>query len=146
MEKYEQFQLVLAEVSKIKNMDSYHTIFLSTMVLRKLRHPEEGLREITNKTMRKMETRYSPERESNREEEILRRFSIGAVNTSMENYGKKHLITISTQKCLQALEEALEKAELPKEMESALTGENVKSVFDYLTKKLRADMEKLAEE
>ena len=42
MEKYEQFQYALAAVGQIKGLDSYHTIFLGTMVLRKLRHPSRS--------------------------------------------------------------------------------------------------------
>lgn len=141
MEKYEQFQYALAEVGQIKGLDSYHTIFLGTMVLRKLRHPEEGLREITAKTMQTMGTRYGSEK-LEEDDEALRTAAIEAVNQTEETYGKKNLVSVSTAKCLDGLEKALEDAELPADLK--LEGETVKCVFMYLTRKLRDKMESLA--
>lgn len=141
MEKYEQFQYALAEVSKIHGLNSYHTIFLGTMVLRKIRHPEEGLREITAKTMETMSKRYGSE-QLDEKEEALRVAAIEAVNETADTYGKKNLVSVSTTKCLESLEEALEMAQLPPDLK--LEGETVKCVFEYLTKKLRKRMEGFA--
>lgn len=85
------------EVKKLK-LDKYHTRFLVEMVVRKLRHPEEKMDKIATRAMKEMS----------------------------KNYGKKDLVVVSSSKCLDQLEIALDNSEaVPTEW---LSGQTVSHV------------------
>ena len=132
MNKVEQYNLALLATSRIKGLDKYNQIFLTTMVLRKVRHPEEGLTEITKKASETMTKRYG-KKELEKEEEEIRLASMKALGETKETYGKKYILRASVEKNLAGLEEALEQAELPIGFEFSWA-QTVKSVFDYLVK------------
>lgn len=95
------YNIALEEVLKLK-LDNYHTIFLANMVLRKVRHPEEKMDKIAAKTMKKM----------------------------LFIYEKKNLVEISSDKCLDNLEEALNRSNsVPQEW---LVGQEVSNVVKHL--------------
>ena len=72
------FETALKEVRKLE-LDKYHTRFLTEMVVRKVRHPEETMDVIASKTMTLMKM----------------------------SYGKKNLVEVSAAKSLDQLEEAI---------------------------------------
>ena len=99
------FEITLEEVKSLK-LDKYHTRFLTEMVLRKLRHPEEKMDEIATKTMKEMK----------------------------KNYGKKNLVEVSSAKSLDQLEAALNNSEkVPAEW---LSGQTVSHVIKKLAGKV----------
>ena len=57
------FEITLEEVKSLK-LDKYHTRFLTEMVLRKLRHPEEKMDEIATKTMKVMTKNYHTKKQN----------------------------------------------------------------------------------
>lgn len=72
------YNTAMEEAKKLQ-LDNYHTFFLAEMVVRKLRHPEEKMDKVAAKTMKTMK----------------------------KNYGKKDLVEVSSSKCLDQLEIAL---------------------------------------
>lgn len=136
MKKHELYHLSLMEVSRIKRLDSYHTVFLATMLLRKLRHPEENLKEITSKTKKKMESRYGKTECEEIEEEQMRKESMVATNKFGENYGKNNILIRTDEKSLEQLEDALEGADIPKEWE--LSGYTVEDILEYMSKEINS--------
>ena len=135
MKKHELYQLSLMEVGRIKRLDSYHTVFLATMLLRKMRHPEESLKEITSKTKKKMESRYGKEELIEAEEEQMRRESMVATNKFGEDYGKNNILIRTDEKSLEQLEYALEGADIPKEwVESSYT---IEDILEYMDKEIK---------
>ena len=141
MKKKQQFEIALSEVLKL-NMDGYNTIFLSTMVLRKIRHPEEHLTEIASKAMRTMGKRYGTKILDNKEDEEIRKSSMEALNRTQDNYGKTNLVVVAAAKSFEALEEALEYSDLPEELK--MSGQPVKETFEYLVKKVSKKLKKAA--
>lgn len=135
MKKHELYHLSLMEVGRIKRLDSYHTVFLATMLLRKMRHPEESLKEITSKTKKKMESRYGKVECEELEEEKMRKESMVALNKSESDYGKNNILIRTDEKSLEQLEEALEGADIPKEwVESGYT---VEDILEYMAKEIK---------
>lgn len=130
MKKHELYDLCLLEVSRVKRLDSYHTIFLASMLLRKIRHPEERLKEITRKVNKKMESRYSVNESDEDEEELMREASRIAVCKSAGNYGKTNILIRTDEKSLEQLEAAIESSSIPKEW--VLRGYTVKNVLNYM--------------
>lgn len=95
------FEAAFKEVKKLK-LDNYHTRFLTEMVVRKLRHPEEKMDTIATKTMKEMKN----------------------------NYGKRNLVEVSASKSLDQLEEALNNSDaVPTEW---LSGQTVSHVVKIL--------------
>ena len=102
------FETALEEVKKLK-LDKYHTRFLTEMVVRKLRHPEEKMDVIASKTMKVMK----------------------------KNYGKKNLVEVSASKSLNQLEEALNSSDaVPTEW---LSGQTVSHVVKILVAQVIED-------
>ncbi|MBQ2937882.1 MAG: hypothetical protein IJE05_03260 [Clostridia bacterium] len=134
MRKEELYKICLMEVSRIKYLGNYHTIFLSTMLLRKMRHPEEKLKEIISKTQKKMRRRYSNKECPEVQEEKMRTESMQAVGCNGQNYGKNNFLERTNERCLEQLEDALEGAVIPKDWK--LTGFTVEDVLDYMVKEL----------
>lgn len=139
MKKKQQFEIVLSEVLKL-NMDGYNTIFLSTMVLRKIRHPEERLTAIATKAMKTMAKRYGRRILDDKEDEEIRKSSMTALHKTEENYGKTDLVVVAANKSFEALEEALEYSDLPEEL--IMSGQPVKETFEYLVKKVSKKLRK----
>lgn len=134
MKKEELYKICLMEVSRIKCLGNYHTIFLSTMLLRKTRHPEERLKEIVSKTQKKMERRYSNKTCAEVQEEKMRTESMQAIGCNEQNYGKNNFLERTNERCLEQLEDAIEGAVIPKDWK--LTGYTVEDVLDYMVKEL----------
>lgn len=140
MNKLEQYDLVLLATSRIKGMNKYNQIFLATMVLRGIRHPEEGLTEIVQKSSKTMEKRYSHYPLELKDDEKMRQASIKALNQTEESYGKTNILCASLKRNLDGLERTLENASFPIGFE--FSGEQtVKSVFDYLMKNAKIVLE-----
>lgn len=100
------YNTALAEVVKL-HLDDYHTLFLANMVLRKIRHPEEKMDEISSKVMKKMTKIYKK---------------------------KKNVIELSASKSLDKLEEKLEECKgIPENM---YAGKTVSNVVKGLCKKV----------
>lgn len=135
MKKNKQYRLVLLTVNRIGGINKYSKIFLGTMLLRKIRHPEEGLRVIVKKTMKTMGKRYSHYPQKDKDDEMMRQISIQALDQTEETYGKTDLVDVGVDKCLYDLESALEHARLPEDC--ILDGETVSSVFKYLKKEVK---------
>lgn len=135
MKKHELYHLSLMEVSRIKRLDSYHTVFLATILLGKMRHPEESLKEITSKTKKKMESRYGKVECEEQEEEQMRKESMVATNKFGENYGKNNILIRTDEKSLEQLEDALEGADIPKEWE--VSGYTVEDILEYMAKEIK---------
>lgn len=133
MKKHELYQLCLMEVGRIKKLDSYHTVFLATMLLRKMRHPEEELNEITSKTKKKMESRYGKE-ELEAEEETMRKESMVATNKFGEDYGKSNILIRTNEKSLEQLESALEGAVIPNEWTES--SYEIKDILEYMLEEI----------
>lgn len=107
MTKEELYTIALDKISAWK-LDNYHTIFLTNMVVRKYRHPKEKINEIAIKVMQLMKkTSY-----------------------------KKDLVIISSKKCLENLETALEDSDVPSEW---LTGNIVSHVVKELVNQIRIE-------
>lgn len=127
------YNMVLEEVMKLNLKDGYNAIFLATMVLRKIRHPEENMREIALKVMKTMPVRYGREDLSDEDpqEELMKELSRKAINKSEEDYGKNDIVVVSIDKCLDNLEIALsDEAKLPEELlnEPQIVGATVKII------------------
>ena len=58
MKKETVYNVCMTEVMKLGIKDGYHSVFLGTMVLRRIRHPEESIHEIATKVMDTMPVRY----------------------------------------------------------------------------------------
>lgn len=133
------YNMVLEEVMKLNLKDGYNSIFLATMVLRKIRHPEENMREISRKVMKKMPIRYGKDDLSsqNPQENKMKELSRKAINKSEEEYGKNDIVEVSTDKCLDNLEMALNECNLPEEWFSEqIVGTTVKKLAKRVTKKI----------
>lgn len=140
MSKTRQFYLILLATRRIGGIGKLHQIFLGTLVLRKFRHPEEGLRERIQKVSNTMETRYShrkkeknddeKKRLENDDEQQMRLVCMKALNQNEEEYGKTNYIKNGVNKSLENLQDALEHAEIPDDC--VLDGENVSCVLKYL--------------
>lgn len=140
MNKPEQYDLVLLATSRIKGIDKYNQIFLATMILRGIRHPEEGLTEIVQKSSNTMKKRYSHHPLEIEDDEKMRQASIRALKQTEESYGKTNILEASLDKNMEGLERALEHASFPAGFE--FSGEQtVKSVFDYLMKNVKIVLE-----
>ena len=99
------YNVTLNEVLKL-NLDSYHTIFLTNMVLRKMKHPEDKVDVIAGKVMKDMP----------------------------DLCDKKNIVQISKRKCLENLEAAIEGSNtVPTEW---LTGQTVSQVVKGLAKRV----------
>ena len=99
------FETALEEVEKLK-LDKYHTRFLTEMVVRKLKYPEEKMDVIASITMKEMK----------------------------RSYGKINLIEISSKKSLNLLESALNDSKaVPTEW---LSGQTVSHVVKKLVAKV----------
>lgn len=91
------YNAALEEVEKLQ-LDKYHTCFLAEMVVRKLRHPEEKMDKVASKAMKEMR----------------------------KNYPKKNIVEVSSSKCLDQLEAALNASNaVPEEW---LSGQSVSHV------------------
>ena len=102
------FETAREEVKKLE-LDKYHTRFLTEMVVRKHRHPEEKMDVIASKTMKVMK----------------------------KNYGKKNLVEVSASKSLNQLEEALNSSDaVPTEW---LSGQTVSHVVKILVAQVIED-------
>lgn len=135
MKKHELYNLCLMEVGRIKRLDSYHTVFLSTMLLRKMRHPEESLKEITSRAKKKMKSRYGKVECEESEEEQMRKNSMDALKKSESDYGKNNILIRTDEKSLEQLEEALEGSDMPKEwMESRCY--TVEEILERMSKEI----------
>lgn len=124
---------------KLNLKDGYNSIFLGTMVLRKIRHPEEDMREISRKVMKTMPVRYGKDDLSsqNPQEERMKELSRQAINKSEEDYGKNEIVEVSIDKCLDNLEMALNDANLPEEWYyQQIVGTTVKKLAERVTKKI----------
>lgn len=97
------YNMALEEVLKIK-IDDYHTVFLTNMVVRKIRHPEEKTDKIAEKVMKKMPDYYKK---------------------------KKDVLVVSARKSLENLEAALDNSEVPQEW---MRGQCVSHVVKELAK------------
>ena len=95
------YNVTVAEVMKLK-IDKYHTSFLTQMVLRRIKHPEEKMDRIASKTMKMMPKIYT----------------------------RKEVVEVSSSKCLNQLEEALDKSDsVPQDW---ITGQMVSHVVKKL--------------
>ena len=133
------YNIVLEEVIKINLKDGYNAIFLATMVLRKIRHPEENMREIALKVMKTMPVRYGREDLSaeDPQEELMKELSRKAINKSEEDYGKNDIVVVSIDKCLDNLEIALNDANLPEEwLSEQIVGTTVKKLAAKVIEKI----------
>lgn len=134
------YNMILEEVLKLELKDGYNVIFLSTMVLRKIRHPEEDMREISRKVMKKMPERYGKQDLSleNPQEENMKKISRKALKKSEEEYGKENIVVITSDESLENLESALDEARLPKSLmyEPELVGVTVKKIAKTIIKKI----------
>lgn len=133
------YNMILEDVMKLNLKDGYNSIFLATMVLRKIRHPEENMREISRKVMKTMPVRYGKEDLSteNPQEERMKELSRQAINKSEEDYGKNNIVEVSIDKCLDQLEMALNDANLPEEwLSEQIVGTTVKKLSERVTKKI----------
>lgn len=139
MNKQQQYHLALLATTRIKGINKYNRIFLGTMLLRKIRHPEESLRTIVQKTSKTMETRYSNHVQKNNTEEQMRKIGMQVLNQTEDDYGKSYILQVQEDRKLDELQEALEKAILPEDCK--LNSENVSSVFKYLQKEVRIFLE-----
>lgn len=139
MNKQQQYHLALLATTRIKLINKYNRIFLGIMLLRKIRHPEESLRTIVQKTSKTMETRYSNHVQKNKTEEQMRQIGMQVLNQTEDDYGKSYILQVQEDRKLDELQEALEKAILPEDCK--LDGENVSSVFKYLQKEVRIFLE-----
>ena len=103
------YNIILEEVMKLNLKDGYNSIFLASMILRKIRHPEEDMREIALKVMKTMPVRYGREdlQLIDPQEELMKKLSRKAINKSEEEYGKNDIVVVSIDKCLDQLEMAL---------------------------------------
>lgn len=136
MNKLEQYKIALLSTSRIKGINKYNQIFLATMILRGIRHPEEGLTEIVQKSSDTMEKRYSNHPLEIEDDEKMRQASIKALKQTEESYGKTNVLKASLGRSFDGLERALERASFPVGFE--FSGEQtVKSVFDYLMKNVK---------
>ena len=133
------YNMILEDVMKLNLKDGYNSIFLATMVLRKIRHPEENMREISRKVMKTMPVRYGKEDLSsqNPQEDKMKELSRKAINKSEEDYGKNNIVEVSIDKCLDQLEMALNDANLPEEwLSEQIVGTTVKKLAERVTKKI----------
>ncbi len=112
MKKETVYNVCMTEVMKLGIKDGYHSVFLGTMVLRRIRHPEESIHEIATKVMDTMPVRYGNQdmSESNPSEQQMRDISMNAIEKSKASYGKVEIIKVSREKALNELEEALANA------------------------------------
>ena len=99
------YNIILEEVMKLNLKDGYNSIFLASMILRKIRHPEEDMREIALKVMKTMPVRYGREdlQLIDPQEELMKKLSRKAINKSEEEYGKNDIVVVSIDKCLDTL-------------------------------------------
>lgn len=132
MKKTRQLYLILLATKQIGGIGKQTQIFLGTLVLRKFRHPEEGLRERIQKVSDTMEARYSHREQEEDDEEQMRQVCMRALNQNEEEYGKTNYIKIGVNKNLQNLQDELEHAEIPDDC--VLDGEDVSCVLKYLEK------------
>ena len=127
------YNIILEEVMKLNLKDGYNSIFLASMILRKIRHPEEDMREIAMKVMEKMPIRYGREDLSTEDphENKMKELSRKAIKKDVEDYGKNDIVVVSIDKCLDNLEIALsDEAKLPEELlnEPQIVGATVKII------------------
>lgn len=98
------------------------------------------MREISRKVMKTMPVRYGKEDLSlqNPQEERMKELSRKAINKSEEEYGKNDIVEISTDRCLENLEMALNECNyLPEEWFSEqIVGTTVKKLAKRVTKKI----------
>lgn len=134
------YSIVLEEVIKINLKDGYNAIFLATMVLRKIRHPEENIREIAQRVMKKMPVRYGREDLSaeDPQENNMKELSRKAINKSEEDYGKNNIVVITADSCLYNLDIALSEANIPEEWknEEIIVKITVKKLADKVIEKI----------
>lgn len=133
------YNIILEEVMKLNLKDGYNSIFLASMILRKIRHPEEDMREIALKVMKTMPVRYGREDLSaeDPQEELMKKLSRKAINKSEEEYGKNDIVVVSIDKCLDQLEMALNDANLPEEwLSEQIVGTTVKKLAARVIEKI----------
>lgn len=134
------YNIVLEEVIKINLKDGYNAIFLATMVLRKIRHPEENIREIAQRVMKIMPVRYGRDDLSaeDPQENNMKELSRKAINKSEEDYGKNNIVVITADRCLYNLDIALSKANIPEEWknEEIIVKITVKKLADRVIEKI----------
>lgn len=134
------YSIVLEEVIKINLKDGYNAIFLATMVLRKIRHPEENIREIAQRVMKKMPVRYGREDLSaeDPQENNMKELSRKAINKTEEDYGKNNIVVITADSCLYNLDIALSEANIPEEWknEEIIVKITVKKLADKVIEKI----------
>lgn len=99
------YNMALNEVLEF-NIDKYHTIFLTNMVVRKILHPEEGIDKTAEKVMYLMPMYYKE---------------------------KKNVLIISARKSLENLESALDESNIP---QSWMKGYVVSHVVKKLVKRV----------
>lgn len=124
---------------KLNLKDGYNSIFLASMILRKIRHPEEDMREISRKVMKAMPVRYGRDDLSTEDpqEELMKELSRKAINKSEEDYGKNDIVVVSIDKCLDNLEMALSEANIPEEWQKEqLVGTVVKKLAKKVIEKI----------
>ena len=133
------YNIILEEVMKLNLKDGYNSIFLASMILRKIRHPEEDMREIALKVMKTMPVRYGREdlQLIDPQEELMKKLSRKAINKSEEEYGKNDIVVVSIDKCLDQLEMALNDANLPEEwLSEQIVGTTVKKLAARVIEKI----------
>ena len=139
MKKEKVYDIAMQEVKKLDIKDGYHAVFLATMVLRRIRHPEEGIQEIASKVMDTMPVRYGCNdlSETNPNEEKMRCISMNGIEESRETYGKKEIVKVSKEKALNELEGALTMASMPDDW---IEGHIVSSVVNKLVTIVEEDV------
>ena len=105
------YDSIISEIVKLQ-LDDYHTLFLANLILRRIRHPEEHMKERVTKVMKKMTVVYQK---------------------------KKNVIEISSEKCLDILEEKLE--ECPNIPDHLYSGRTVGNVVKFYTSKVMESLE-----
>ncbi len=133
------YNIILEEVMKLNLKDGYNSIFLASMILRKIRHPEEDMREIAMKVMEKMPIRYGREDLSTEDpnENKMKELSRKAIKKDVEDYGKNDIVVVSIDKCLDQLEMALNDANLPEEwLSEQIVGTTVKKLAARVIEKI----------
>lgn len=106
------YNICLEEVMKLK-IDSYHTRFLASMVLGKIRHSEEDITQLARKAMAKMPERYQK---------------------------KKNILAVRPQISLFQLEKALEKIQWDEEL---LRGVMLENIVEFLAERVQQQLEEI---
>ena len=118
MEKIEVYKIVLEEVKKLGISSMYLRTFLASMVLRKGRHPEEGILEISQKVSKTVVYRFGKKdvTDIDPEEQKMREATMDAFGRTPATYGKNNIVETSCDKSLDRLAEALyEATNIPEE-------------------------------